>query len=166
MIGSVPNSPCKERFFGSDDISPPNGVHVSSRYCTHWIYSVNIILTMRVITMTTLWHGNVFRINGPLWRESSHHKGSVKRSSDIFAVVSRSKLFNKQLRCWRFETPWHSCDATVMTWPNLPDWNNETQWYINTIKIIPVGDIFAHLNHLCWCIWAISAAGLTALCAD
>ena len=41
----------------------------------------------------------------------------VIRSFDVFFDVSPNKLLNKQSSFRWFETPWYSCDVTVMTIP-------------------------------------------------
>ena len=48
-------------------------------------------------------------------REStSHQKGSVMQSFDIFFDISLNKLLNKLVSCLWLELPWCSCDITVM----------------------------------------------------
>ena len=43
----------------------------------------------------------------------SLHTGQVQ-SCDVFFVFSLNKLLNKPFSCRQSETPWHSCDVTVM----------------------------------------------------
>ena len=69
----------------------------------------------------TPWHGNTFRIIGPLWGESSCHqwipfiKGlSLQRTNntgfDNSLLFILNELLNKQTSGWWFETPRRSCD--------------------------------------------------------
>ena len=44
-------------------------------------------------------------------------QGPVMQSIGVFFVISRNKLSNIQSSCWRFETPWHPWNATVMGLP-------------------------------------------------
>ena len=41
------------------------------------------------------------------------HNRSLMRNFDIVFDVNLNKLLNKQSICWRFATPWRSCDITV-----------------------------------------------------
>ena len=45
--------------------------------------------------------------------------GPVMHSFDVFFAVSLNKLFNKQSRCWWFETPWRSRDITDVSMKTL-----------------------------------------------
>ena len=45
-------------------------------------------------------------------------KGPIIWCFDVF-VVRLYVLLNKQLSCWLTETPWHSCEVTVMNKENL-----------------------------------------------
>ena len=47
----------------------------------------------------------------------SPHNWSATQSSDVLFAVSPDKLWNKQSRCWWSETPWRSCDITVLECP-------------------------------------------------
>ena len=65
--------------------------------------------------MITSWHVNAFRITGPLWGESTG--GFPPQSNQLCGVwlfFDANKLFNKESNCCWFETPWCSCDVTVM----------------------------------------------------
>ena len=48
---------------------------------------------------------------------NSPHNWSVTQSSDVLFAVSPDKLQNKQSSCQWFETPWRSCDITVLECP-------------------------------------------------
>ena len=61
--------------------------------------------------MKSSWHGDAFRITGPLWDDSTGHRRLSRGVAwigrfDIFFDVSMSQLLNKQSSWWRFETPW------------------------------------------------------------
>ena len=59
--------------------------------------------------LMTSWHGNTFRLAGPLWGESSSfpHNRPVRWKFYVFFVVNMYKLLNEQLSCQWFETLWH-----------------------------------------------------------
>ena len=72
------------------------------------------------VNMMTSWNGNAFRVTGPLWGEPTGDRWIPptkvqKRSCEVFFDVSLSKLLNKQTNNRWFETPWSSCDITIMT---------------------------------------------------
>ena len=94
------------------------------------------VLSINKVLLKRFWHRG-FRMDGSqprgdviTWNRSLHywsfmigvtrdypHKWSVMRRFDAFVVSSPNKLFNEQLS-WRwFETPYCSCDVTVLTWP-------------------------------------------------
>ena len=55
-------------------------------------------------------------------------RGHLCELLDIFSVVGLNKLLNKQLNCWRFETP-RCCDITVMG----TGWNQIDLRFVNDI---------------------------------
>ena len=77
------------------------------RYRTH--YDVTV---MHVPSQ----HGNAFRIIDPLWGESSCIPFTNASHVDLWCVlvIDLIKLLSKQSRCWWFESPWRSCDVTLM----------------------------------------------------
>ena len=83
-----------------------------SRHVLH-IYVYMYIYRVASLTVFT-WHGNVFRITGLLWGESTGHRiipltKPVMQSIAIFFYISPNKLFNKQSSCRWFETSKVSC---------------------------------------------------------
>ena len=65
--------------------------------------------------IVTSWHGNAFRITGPLWGNPSVTSGfpSHSTSHKIFVIVCLNRLMNKHSSFPWFEILWHSCDITV-----------------------------------------------------
>ena len=64
----------------------------------HWPYQLRSY-------HVTLWHGNAFRITGPLRMESTGHwlisiKSISKAELWCFLFPSRNRLLNKQSNCW------------------------------------------------------------------
>ena len=65
--------------------------------------------------MRTSSNVNIFRLDGPLWGESTGpviselpSLRSVTRSFDVFFGVRLNKRLSNKSRRWWFETPWHS----------------------------------------------------------
>ena len=65
---------------------------------------------------------NAFHITGPLWGEFTCHwwfpsqrVSTIIQNFDVFYVVSLGKLLKKHSVYWWFETPWDSCNVTVMS---------------------------------------------------
>ena len=63
-------------------------------------------------------NGYIFRVTGPMWRESPAHHWTpppppVTRSFDAFFDLRLNKLLNNQSRRWWFETPspWRCCNG-------------------------------------------------------
>ena len=85
-----------------------------SRGRYHWSF-----LDMFMITSS---NGNIFRVTGPFWGQSTGHRGfpsqrPVARSFDVFIALRLNKRLSKQSR-WRwFETPshslWRHCDVVA-----------------------------------------------------
>ena len=82
--------------------------------------------------MYNVW--DAFRIIGPLWGESTGHRSPVEsrhkelmmRAFNVIFVASPSKVLSKQTRCRWFETPWRSCDVTVMVGRDYIIWRRGT----------------------------------------
>ena len=56
----------------------------------------------------------------------SPHKRAVMESSDTCFVFILNKLFNKKSSCQLLESPWPSCDVTLMDWVRY----NLQRWYL------------------------------------
>ena len=63
----------------------------------------------------------------------------VTRSFDVVFDVRLDKRLNKQWKCWWFETPWCSCDVTVMETTTITIWwqqQNKVHSYLSTLEIL------------------------------
>ena len=81
--------------------------HVHTIYW--WFYDAAILQNM----MTSS-DGNIFRIAGPLWGESTcgfPSQRPVTRSFDVFFDLCLNKRLSKHSTCRWFEAPWSSCTA-------------------------------------------------------
>ena len=85
----------------------------------------------------TSWNGNIFRVIGPLWGESSGFPSQrpATRSFNVSFDVRLNKRLSKQSRCWWFETPWRSL------WRH----GNE-KVFADTLKVKKMGVTFLALN--------------------
>ena len=97
--------------------------------------------------MMTSWHESIFRITGPVCRESTGHrgfpahKGPIMRKFAVFFNVSLNKPLNKQLDDGWCETPRQSlwrhwlqmCGATIVT----TEWASWQHWISVKIYIKP-----------------------------
>ena len=68
------------------------------------------------------WHGNTYKITGPLWREStSDQRILLPKTSNVdiwflfFCATSTSKRLNKKFSSWLFDMHWCSCDTVTKT---------------------------------------------------
>ena len=76
----------------------------------------NYLLTHSCLvpSMMTSSDGNISRVTGPLWEESTDHrwiphgKASNAELWCLFLDVRLKKRLSLQSRCWWFETPWRS----------------------------------------------------------
>ena len=65
--------------------------------------------------MLMSWHTHLFRITNPLSGKSAPglpFKGSILLSINVFVLLAWSSSW--QMRCRWFDTPWCSCDVTIM----------------------------------------------------
>ena len=96
--------------------------------------------------MMRSWHGKTFRIMGPLcsrgihrWPLDSPHKRTIMNFL-VVSILSLDTLLNKQSNDQWFETPWCSCNVTVMghlltlrsqscwsPWPVYQRWGNPAE---------------------------------------
>ena len=90
------------------------------KYITQrWIF-ILLISHRSTLSMMTSSNGNIFRVTGPLWEESTGH-----RSFDVFFDLRLNKRLSKQRRRQWFETPSRSlwrhcyvpCQVSVQTVP-------------------------------------------------
>ena len=104
--------------------------NVSIWWCHH-VYASRMFATAATGRYVTSWHGNAFRITGPLWGEStgdqcdSPHKGPVMWTL-MFSALSTSA--SCRTRSCGSETPWHSCGVVVMDSGKMNWWKS----YLNT----------------------------------
>ena len=73
--------------------------------------------------MMTSSNGNIFRVTGPLWGETTGHRSilhtkPVTRSFDVLSDLRLNKQLSKQSWGWRFETPssplWRHCHVDTL----------------------------------------------------
>ena len=90
------------------------------------------------------------------------HKKSVIRNFVALFGVCLSKLLNQPSSCWSFDTPWRSCDVTVLNHKDLyeppkPNWcytllisDNRHRLCNTAVKIYSIytQNMETHLNHL------------------
>ena len=82
------------------------------------VYEIMVFISQQYfMNCTRAWHyrtssnGNIFRVTGPLWRESTDcrwipvTKANVTRSFDVFFDLRLNKQMSKQSRRRWFETP-------------------------------------------------------------
>ena len=103
---------------------------------TGWMSGSTLLIYLRMIDrlvlrsvytstgcMMTSSNGNIFRVTGPLCRNSSvtgefPPQRPVTRSFDIFFNLCMKKLWSKQSWDWWFETPsrslWRHCDVFIL----------------------------------------------------
>ena len=69
-----------------------------------------------ISVMMTSWNGNIFRVSGPLWGESTGHRWIPlpKTGLDAFFGLRLNKRLRKQAICWWFEIHCTHHDVTVM----------------------------------------------------
>ena len=91
-------------------INQSRGVSMELRWLFWWMACHDFMTDIMIV-----WHGNVFRITGPLWGEStitsgsSHkvNKGLLKQSSAVHLLCWWApNLLNKQPSFQWFEMPW------------------------------------------------------------
>ena len=89
---------CPDKIHLRDEINKNSG-------CSRWYMAAKI--------MKASWHRNAFRISGPLWGETAHHRGFSRQ----FPGITSQSASNTELCCFRlvFETPLSSWDESIMT---------------------------------------------------
>ena len=93
--------------------------------------------------MMIAWDGNVFRVTGPLWGESTDYPWIPITKSQrcwpsifLFDVCLNKELIKQS--SWRWlETPWRLCDVTVMDEPIV---------LTNNLKIAKLPQLRPHLS--------------------
>ena len=94
----------------------------------HWNMSPRAQLSHPMITS---WHGNSSHNTGPLWPDSTGHKGPMMLSFRVFFVVSLIKLLNIQSSCrWYFCR--HDAHVTSLWW-----WIEIMMWHRKSDKPFP-----------------------------
>ena len=120
------------------------------------------IYTAKRAAMMISWHGNPFRIIGPLWWESLGHQSiSLTNSSttELCAFLTSTWLSRwTNVSCRWFETPWGSFDVTVI---QSSHWSigKAVHWrrslcLCGNIQILPshnvVGPLVSNIVNMTW----------------
>ena len=97
----------------------PSHIYLSSH---KWPGQVDPLLRHSCFVVTS-WHGNIFRVTGPLWRESIGHRRiyltSVSNAERLMYVWTNGWINSVVVGDSR--TPWPSCDVTIQ---NVGRWTN------------------------------------------
>ena len=92
--------------------------------------------------MMTSSNGNIFRVTGPLWGESTGHRWiPLTNASDaeLWCFLQLNKRLSKQARCWWFETPW------VSSWRHC----NENDHTIGDVIISVMTSLITSVSIVC-----------------